>query len=152
MKNIIAGWKKITCGLNIIGSFLPQLAIRLLLAWEFWGAGVNKFNGENWFGGVQDQFPIPFSFIPVAISWFLATWTELLGSLALVAGLGTRFFAFCMLILDLVAWYAIHADNGYNVCDNGYQLPLMYMVLLLPLIFSGAGKLSVDYWLARKFK
>jgi len=26
----------------------------------------------------------------------------------------------------------------------------MYLVLLFPLLFSGAGKLSVDYWIARR--
>ncbi len=38
-----------------------------------------------------------------------------------------------------------------NVCDNGYKLTLMYLVMLVPLVFSGAGKLSVDHWLTRRF-
>jgi|SRR5690606_5331538 len=152
MHVLIAYWSRLTAGLDSVGGFLPQLGLRLLLAWEFWESGVMKYTGSNWFAGIQDQFPFPFNVIPVDISWFLATWFELLGAVALILGLGTRFFSFALIILDLVAWYAIHADNGYNVCDNGYKLPLMYLVLFLPLLFSGAGKLSVDYWLAKRFK
>lgn len=149
MPIIITAWSKITDALNAIGSFLPQLGLRLVLAWEFGHAGYLKLTGENWFGEVMDEFPFPFSVIPVSISWFLATWTELLGAAALVTGFATRFFACGLLVLDCVAWYAIHWGNGYNVCENGWQLPLMYAVMLLPLIFSGAGRASVDYLLAR---
>ncbi len=138
-------------GLNRIGEFLPQLGLRLLLAWEFWESGLMKFNGENWFGQIQDAFPFPFNLIPVEISWFISTWIELLGAIGLVLGLGTRFFSFSLIILTLVAWYSVHAGNGYNVCNNGYQLPLMYIVMFLPLLFSGPGKLSLDAWIARRY-
>ena len=46
----------------------------------------------------------------------------------------------------------IHASHGYNVCANGYKLSLFYLVMLLPLLFSGAGKASLDYWLVRYFR
>jgi len=85
--------------------------------------------------------------VPVEISWFLATWTELLGAAALIAGLGTRFWAVGLLVLDVVAWTSVHAGNGYNVCDNGWKLPLMYAVMLVPLVLSGAGKASLDHWI-----
>ena len=45
---------------------------------------------------------------------------------------------------------AVHAGHGYNVCDNGYKLPLMYLLMFLPLIFSGAGRASVDQLLWRR--
>lgn len=131
--------------LDGIGSWLPNLAIRLLLAYEFWESGIVKLRGENWFMGIQEQFPFPFNLVPTDISWQIATWTELVGPVLLVLGLGTRFASVSLMILTGVAWYSVHAGNGYNVCDNGYQLPLMYLVLFLPLLFQGAGKLSVDF-------
>lgn len=152
MDKLIEYWTAVTHRLDRVGQFLPQLGIRLLLAWEFWESGVMKFTGENWFQHIQDDFPFPFNLLPVGLSWFLATWFELVGAIALALGLGTRFFSFALIVLDLVAWYAVHAGNGYNVCDNGYKLPLMYLILFLPLLFSGAGRFSVDYWLARRFK
>ena len=137
--------------LNKLGEWLPQLGLRLILAWEFWGAGIEKLKGSNWFTDFSDQFPFPFNSISPDISWFLATWTELLGAAALVIGLGTRFAAASLIILDLVAWYSVHADAGYNVCSNGYKLPLIYLVMFIPLLLSGPGKASIDHLLAKRF-
>ncbi len=138
-----------TAMLNRIGAFLPQLGLRLLLAWEFWEAGIGKFRGDNWFGDIQQAFPFPFNVIPVEMSWFLATWTEILGAIGLALGLGTRFWAFALIVLDIVAWASVHAGNGYNVCDNGFKLPLIYLIMLLPLLFSGPGKASLDHFIVR---
>jgi putative oxidoreductase len=140
--------------LDLGGAWLGLFGIRLLLAYEFGIAGLEKWHGENWFADIQGAFPFPFSIVPVDISWFLATWTELIGAAALVVGLGTRFWAVSLLILDIVAWASVHGGNGYNVCDNGYKLPLMYALMLIPLVLSGPGRLSIDHairgWLARR--
>lgn len=133
--------------LDNLGSWLGMLSLRLFLAYEFWESGLEKFHGSNWFADIQGQFPFPFSVVPVDISWFLATWVELIGAVMLVIGLGTRFWAFSFLILDVVAWYAVHASSGYNVCDNGYKLPLMYLMMLIPLVLMGPGKLAIDHWI-----
>jgi len=137
--------------LNTIGEFLPLLAIRLLIAYEFFDAGIEKFKGQNWFSQIQDQFPFPFNLLHTDISWFLATWSEILGSVAIAVGFATRFSALSLIILDLVAWYSVHADSGYNVCSNGFKLPLMYLVLLLPLLFIGPGRASIDHFIAKKY-
>lgn len=136
--------------LDGIGAWLPNLAIRTLLAYEFWTAGINKLKGENWFMDIQDKFPFPLNLVPAEISWQLATWTELIGPVLLVLGLGTRFASLALVILTIVAWISVHAGNGYNVCDNGYQLPLIYLVLFLPLLFQGAGRVSVDNWIRKR--
>jgi putative oxidoreductase len=137
--------------LNNAGDYLSMLVLRLLLAYEYWESGVEKFHGDNWFAQIQEQFPFPFNVVPTDISWFLATWSELLGAIALVIGLGTRFFSVSLLILTIVAWASVHADNGYNVCSNGFKLPLMYLVMFIPLLLSGPGKLSLDHLIAKRF-
>lgn len=134
-------------GLDALGTWLPQLGLRLLLAYEFWTSGTEKLNGANWFTEIQDAFPFPLNLVPVEISWQMATWFELIGPIALVLGLGTRIFALVLSILTLVAIVSVHAGLGYNVCDQGWKLPLIYLVMFLPLIFSGPGKLSLDHWL-----
>jgi putative oxidoreductase len=151
MNSIIQLNAGLTALLNQAGSFLGMLGLRLLLAWEFWESGVEKLNGDNWFANIQAAFPFPFDLLPVDISWFLSTWFELIGAVALVIGLGTRFFSASLIILTLVAWVSVHAGNGYNVCDNGYKLPLLYLLMFVPLLLSGAGKLSLDHWLACRF-
>jgi putative oxidoreductase len=130
--------------LDDIGAYVSMLPLRLLLAWEFWESGVEKFNGDNWFSQIQDDFPFPFDVVPTDISWFVSTWAELLGAIALVVGLGTRFTAFTLIVLDIVAWASVHAGHGYNVCSNGFKLPLMYLMMLIPLLLSGPGKTSLD--------
>lgn len=138
--------------LDASGTWLSMLPLRLLLAWEFWESGVEKFNGENWFSQIQSDFPFPFNVIPADISWFISTWAELLGAIALVIGLGTRFTAATLIVLDIVAWASVHAGNGYNVCDNGYKLPLMYLIMLIPLLLSGPGKASLDALIRQRLR
>ena len=151
MDKLIDIFETIIEKLNSIGEFLPLLAIRALVAYEFFEAGVEKLKGENWFSQIQGQFPFPFNLVPTDISWFMATWSEILGSAAILIGFATRFSALSLIILDLVAWYSVHASSGYNICSNGYKLPLMYLVLLLPLLFMGPGKASLDYFIAKKY-
>lgn len=136
-------------GLDRVGDWIGMLGIRLLLAYEFGSAGLEKWRGNNWFAEIRGDFPFPFSVVPVDISWSLATWTELIGAAALAIGLGSRFWAVSLLILDIVAWASVHAEHGYNVCDNGYKLPLLYLLMLVTLVLSGPGKLSLDNLIQR---
>ena len=150
--------------LNQFSEWFPQLFLRLILAWEFGEAGFEKLHGSNWFADIN--FPFPFSLLPPDFSWGIATWFEIIGAFALAFGIATRFFSLSLIILTIVAIAAVHwpaewssiSDllTGYRITDKAgdgfgnYKLPLLFLVMLLPLLFSGAGKLSVDYWL-RKF-
>lgn len=150
--------------LSPAADWVALLPIRLLMAYEFGHAGLMKFNGDNWFGRYQDNFLFPFNYVPVEISWFLATWAEILGGICLFFGLFTRFWAFSLIILSIVAISAVHwPDNwdslaelwkGYAISNKGYgnyRVPLLFIAMLIPLVFSGAGKLSLDKLLAKRF-
>jgi putative oxidoreductase len=76
----------------------------------------------------------------------------------------TRFWSTGLAILTVVAIAAVHWPaeydgvgellRGYAISDKGYgnyKLPLILLVMLLPLIFSGAGKASLDHVLRRWF-
>ena len=143
--------RSVLCGLNGLGAYVSMLPLRLLLAYEFWTAGVEKYNGENWFGDIQAQFPFPFNMASADVSWAMATWFELIGAVALVIGLGTRFFSISLVILTWVAIEAVHAGQGYTISEGGWKLPLMYIVMFVPLILSGPGKLSLDYWISQRW-
>jgi putative oxidoreductase len=154
---------RITDILDPAGAWLALLPSRLLMAWEFGRAGMMKLNGSNWFGNVQGNFPFPFNVIPVDISWFLATWIEILGAAGLVLGLFTRFWAFSLIILTIVAISGVHWPaewnslaelwQGYAIKDKGfgnYRIPLLFIAMLFPLVFAGAGKLSLDHVLTKR--
>ncbi len=155
-------WHEITSRLNSAGDVFPALFIRLILFWEFWESGVEKLNGDNWFASRQESFPFPFDVIDPSISWFMATWGELVFAVLLLLGLFTRFAAFSLLIITVVATAAVHWPEswsslsvlwqGYAISPNGfgnYKLPLLFAIMLMPLIFNGAGKLSLDHLLSK---
>ena len=159
LNQITAFYELVRSILNNIGTWLPQLGLRLILAWEFGEAGFEKLHGSNWFADIS--FPFPFSLLPPNISWGIATFFEIVGAFALVFGIATRFFAISLIILTIVAISAVHWPTewhslsdlltGYRITDSkgdgfgNYKLPLLYIVMFLPLLFSGAGKASVDY-------
>lgn len=164
MKSLFKLKDQVVGVLEPAGDWVALLPIRLLMAYEFGRAGMMKLNGSNWFANVQDNFPFPFNVVPVEISWFLATWSEILGAACLVLGLFTRFWALSLIVLTVVAISGVHwPDNwnsfaelwtGYSVTNKGfgnYRIPLLFLVMLLPLVFSGAGKLSLDHVLAKRF-
>lgn len=138
------------------------LFLRLILAWEFGSAGLKKLNGENWFGHISDQFPFPVSLIPVDVNWFLATWGELVGAAMLALGLGTRFAAAMLIFVDIVALISVHYSpdwttlaelwQGYAITDKGFgnfRIPLLFLIMLLPLLFRGGGLVSLDALIKR---
>ena len=92
---------------------------------------------------------------------------EIVGAFALLFGFATRFFSISLIVLTLVAiasvqWPAhwTHITellSGYRIIDGNndgfgnYKLPVIYIVMFLPLLFGGAGKLSVDCFLKNKY-
>jgi len=165
MKSLIRLKDQVVGVLDSAGDWIALLPLRLLLAYEFGSAGVMKLNGSNWFGRIQDNFPFPFDVIPVEISWFMATWTEILGAACLVFGLFTRFWAFSLIIVTIVAIVGVHLPDewdslaelwqGYAITNKGFgnfRIPLLFIVMLVPFVFKGAGKLSLDHVLDQKLR
>jgi putative oxidoreductase len=145
-----------------LGPWLAPLGVRALLAYEYFEAGRQKLLGDNWFAEIADKFPPPFSLLPANVNWAMATWIELIAGVALLVGLGTRYAAAALFVLTIVAIRAVHWPaewssfaelwQGYAITNEGfgnYKLPLIYLVMLLPLIFNGAGRLSLDHALSR---
>lgn len=166
LKTIPQFYQTICKPLNAINTWLPMLALRLMLAWEFGEAGFEKLHGTNWFADLT--FPFPFNLLPPDVSWNISMFFEIVGAIALVLGLATRFFSISLIILTIVAIASVHWPEhyttfsnllkGYRIIDENndgfgnFKLPLMYIVMFLPLLFGGAGRASVDYLLNNKFK
>jgi len=143
------------------GETIPRAVMRLVMGWEFWESGLERLHGKNWFASIRSDFPFPFNVVPADLSGFIATWFEIVGAVLLWLGLRTRFVAFSLLVLTFVATAAVHWPDmlgmwtdllkGYAISDMGcgnFKLPLLFVVMLLPLVFNGAGRLSLDHWLA----
>ena len=157
----------LTARLRSSGDYIWPLVLRVIMFWEFWESGLVKLKGENWFATVpwaewQVGFPFPFSLMSQDLNWFAATWGELVLSIMILFGLFTRFAAFSLLVLTVVAMVAVHWPNdwdslatlwqGYVITSKGYgnyKLPLLFMIILLPLVFYGGGKISFDQLLLK---
>lgn len=152
-----------TARLNASGDYVWPLALRLILAWEFFESGMVKFRGENWFQHIPTNdwvkgFPWPVSQLPSDLNWTMATWGELIFAISLLLGLFTRFSAVALIVFTAVATAAVHwpADwaslselwNGYAISSKdgagNFKLPLLFILMLLPLVFHGGGKISLD--------
>ncbi|MEI8574735.1 DoxX family protein [Methylomonas sp. LW13] len=140
---------------------LAPIFLRLLLAYEFGEAGLEKLHGDNWFADVS--FPFPFSLLPTDFSWTLATGLEIIAPMALILGFMTRFFSAALMVLTVVAIAAVHWPaewhtlaelwKGYAITDQGYgnyKLPLVYLFMLGSLLFNGSGGLAIDTWLKQR--
>jgi putative oxidoreductase len=87
--------------------------------------------------------------IPVpALSAALSATTELVGGVLLLLGLGTRFAAAALTVVMTVAILTAKLPEVHTVGDFFYQPEPAYIVIFLWLIFGGAGKVSIDHWIA----
>lgn len=155
-------YDNLTARLRVAGDYLWPLALRLIMFWEFWESGTTKLRGSNWFADIpwadwQKGFPWPFSALPTEVNWLAATWGELVFSVMILLGLFTRFAALSLIVITAVAAAAVHWPaqwaslpelwEGYVITAKGagnYKLALLFVVMLLPLVFHGGGKLSLD--------
>ena len=164
---MIDAYDNITARLRASGDYLWPLVLRLIMFWEFWESGTSKLRGKNWFSDVpwadwQVGFPWPFSAVSTELNWLAATWGELIFSVMVLLGLFTRFAAVSLIVITAVATAAVHWPaewgslaelwKGYAISANeegNFKLPLLFVVILLPLVFYGGGKISLDHLLLK---
>lgn len=167
--------------------FIYPLIIRLFLAPIFWNAGFEKFmhieSTIEWFGNSEWGLGLPFP----TIMAYMATLTEIIGSIFLITGFATRLISIPLIIVMVVAIITVHFEHGWLaiasqnseahirlqgflnwlqqnypqrhdfitefgqpvMLNNGVEFAVTYIVMLITLFFSGAGKyISIDYWLS----
>ena len=125
---------------------LTLFLFRIILAIGFYGPAMMKVKNlegvAEWFGSMSYPFPM--------VSAILAMSTEVLGIVLLTLGLGTRVIALPMMFIMVVAIFTTHISNGFAAGDNGFEIPLYYILMLFALVVYGSGKYSLDYLLGRK--
>ncbi|MCE3228060.1 MAG: DoxX family protein [Bacteroidetes bacterium] len=142
MRKILSKYEDITNK----GQDVILLLLRLILAYGFWEPAKNKWADINaiaeWFAGMG--MPLP------KLNAYLAATTEMAGVFLLTLGLATRIISLPLIITMIVAIKTVHWENGFPSSDNGYEIPLYYILMLLVLMTFGAGRISVDF-LIKKF-
>jgi putative oxidoreductase len=122
-----------------------NLAGRVLLAALFLPAGISKLTGfEGTVGYIASVgLPLP------AVGAVLALLVEIVGSVALIAGFGTRIAALVLAVFTLVASFFFHAFWAVPA-DQAFMVQLLFFKNvavvggLLALAANGAGGWSLD--------
>jgi putative oxidoreductase len=126
------------------GSIAP-LATRIIIGMAFFQAGLGKWQNLERTIGFFESLGIP---LP-AFNVYLVASMELVGGIALILGLATRFFASGLSVTMVVALFTAHPAEIAAAFGGGDTSPtdivaLTFLLFLLWLVAYGAGKLSLD--------
>lgn len=130
---------------------LPQVDLGLLLL-RIGAGGLMLTHGFpkllKLFGGEDIVFADPIGLGQVT-SLALAVFAEFICSILVIIGLGTRLAVIPLIITMFTAAFIIHAADPFQ----RKELAFIYLVIFTVLLFTGAGKHSLDYhWLKKKKK
>ena len=120
---------------------IALLLARLAVAYGFYEPAMMKWADisavAQWFGSMGIPFP--------TLNAYMAATTEITGVVLLTLGLFTRLISIPMIVIMIVAIVTVHLPHGFSAGDNGFEIPMYYMLFLLIFVSFGAGKLSLDY-------
>jgi len=176
--------------------FSAPLLLRIFLSPIFIMAGYKKLSdleSTAYYFGEFLGMPAP------DLMAVLAGSTEFIGGIALLIGIGVRWFSIPLMFTMVIAAATAHWDNGWHalpetqltmpwewrldlieeankrkeiarsilqehsnydwltetgpitILKNGIEFAVTYFIMLLSLLFSGAGKASIDYFLKKRF-
>jgi putative oxidoreductase len=126
--------------LSEYGKSLSLLLARIAVAYGFYEPAMMKWQDigsvAEWFGSMGIPFP--------TLNAYMAASTEITGVVLLTLGLLTRFISIPLIVVMIVAIVTVHLPNGFSAGDNGFEIPLYYMLFLFIFLTNGAGKFSFD--------
>ena len=120
---------------------ISLLFARLIVAYGFFEPAKAKWSDINaiaqWFGSMGMPFP--------TLNAYMAASTEALGVVLLTLGLFTRLISIPLMVVMVVAIVTVHLPHGFEAGNNGFEIPLYYMLFLFVFLSHGAGKFSLDH-------
>lgn len=133
------------------------LPLRLVIGYGFAEHGYAKLaRGPASFAAILAAMGVPF---PEPMAW-ITLLVELLGGVALMAGVGVALISLPLVVVMLTALFGVHlrygfssvrlrgfGANGATFGPVGYELNLLYIAGLIVLTLSAGSPLSLDRWL-----
>ncbi len=127
---------------------LPPLFFRIILSYGFFEPAVKKLTHVDdvaaWFASMNYPFP--------TLNVYLSGLTELTGSVLLLIGFATRVVTLPLMFVMFIAIATVHLGNGFEAANNGFEIPLYYLLMLFSLLVSGPGRLSLDHLISSRLK
>ncbi|MCS4301966.1 DoxX family protein [Chryseobacterium sp. BIGb0232] len=112
------------------------------------------FGGMGWDGTMKfftENLQLPYMVASTVIL------VEFLGSISLLLGWATRFWALSFIGLLIGIMFSSHLDNGFFMNwlgtqkGEGCQFDILAIGIVVTLLMEGGGKLSVDRWILTKY-
>ncbi len=130
--------------LNLKNTDIALLFLRLGVGGLMLTHGIPKL--VNLFDSNPIRFGDPIG-IGVEASLALAVFSEVICSVLVIIGLGTRLAAIPLFFTMFVAFFVVHGADPFR----NKELALFFMIIYLVLFLTGSGKYSLDhYFLNRK--
>ena len=127
--------------LRNVGLLLLRLGLGAMMAL---GHGLGKLTD---FAEKAERFSDPLG-VGSTASLSLTIFAELLCSILLMLGLGTRIAAFFLLFTMGVAAFVVHADDVFGVGEKA----LLYLAGYVLLLLTGGGRYALDTLLPEKVR
>jgi putative oxidoreductase len=115
--------------------------------------------GPAGFAKLLDQIGVP---LPLPTAWAVTS-IELLGGLALIAGIGVLLVSLPLIASMLAAMIQVQARYGFSSVQTigltadgpvfgppGYEINLLYIAALVLIAIVGPGPMSVKSWMATR--
>jgi putative oxidoreductase len=121
------------------------LAARAYVAYVFFISGLTKI--RDWSTTVAlftDEYKVPF--LSPSVAALMGTAGELVLPALLLIGLGTRFAALGLSVVNIVAVIALQ-----EIAAAAFQQHILWGVLLAGIAIFGAGALSFDRWIGAQW-
>ena len=125
---------------------LAQLGARLYIADVFWKSGLTKLRDwDTTLALFHDEYHVPL--LPPEPAAYMGTAGELALPVLLVLGLGGRFAALGLSVLNAVAAISL----GSEIAEAALQQHVFWGSLLVGLALWGPGRWSLDHWIGKRF-
>lgn len=95
--------------------------------------------------GAEIQFGDPIG-LGVKTSFYLTIFAEVICSILLFLGLATRLALIPLIVTMVVAVFVVHMPDGFSK----QELAGLYLLVFVFLLFSGAGRFSVDSLIGKR--
>lgn len=113
------------------------LTFRVLLCFE-----MIRVHGLKKFGNDAEIVPNPLK-LPTKLNQTLASFSDIVAPIFVIFGFATRLAVLPILGVTLVGYFVVHRQDSASKRD----IPFMYSLCFLFILFVGAGKFSIDNYL-----
>lgn len=124
---------------------IALLVARIYVAWAFFASGLTKL--RDWDSTLflfEEEYSVPL--LPYELAAYLGTAAEIIFPLLLIVGLASRFSAFGLFFVNIVAVISLE-----DIPAAAFAEHVLWGTLLLQVVIFSGGRLSVDYLLKRFF-